>query len=73
MVCFLSDNFGFFIKFRRASFFLNTVLIWNNELSMLFVHHQLTPQFRLVGELQDYKSDVQDNYDAIVLGFQYDF
>lgn len=45
----------------------------DNELSMLFVHHQLTPQLRLVGELQDYKSDVQDNYDAIVVGFQYDF
>lgn len=45
----------------------------DNELSMLFVHHQLTPQFRLVGELQDYKSDVQANYDAIVVGFQYDF
>jgi hypothetical protein len=45
----------------------------DNDLSMLFVHHQLTPQLRLVGELQDYKSDVQDNYDAIVVGFQYDF
>jgi hypothetical protein len=45
----------------------------DNELSMLFVHHQLTPQLRLVGELQDYKSDVQANYDAIIVGFQYDF
>jgi hypothetical protein len=40
---------------------------------MLFVHHQLTPQLRLVGELQDYQSDVQDNYNAIIVGFQYDF
>lgn len=52
---------------------LTAVADVDNELSMLFVHHQLTPQFRLVGQLQDYKSDVQDNYDAIVLGFQYDF
>ena len=45
----------------------------DNELSMLFAHYQLTPEFRLVAELQDYQSDVQANYDAIVLGFQYDF
>jgi hypothetical protein len=45
----------------------------DNDLSMLFVHHQLTPQLRLVGELQDYQSDVQDNYNAIIVGFQYDF
>lgn len=45
----------------------------DNELSMLFVHYQWTPEFRLVGELQDYKSDVQANYDAIIVGFQYDF
>ncbi len=44
-----------------------------NELGMLFVHYQMSPEFRLVGELQDYKSDVQANYSAIVLGFQYDF
>jgi hypothetical protein len=45
----------------------------DNELTMLFVHHQLSPQFRLIGELQNYESDVQDNYKAIVLGFQFDF
>ena len=33
----------------------------------------MSPEFRLIGELQDYKSDVQANYDAIVFGFQYDF
>jgi predicted porin len=45
----------------------------DNELSMLFVHYQMSPEFRLVGELQYYQSDVQDDYDAVVLGFQYDF
>jgi hypothetical protein len=45
----------------------------DNELSMLFVHHQLTPQLRLVGELQDYKSDVQNDYSAVIVGFQFDF
>jgi predicted porin len=44
-----------------------------NELSMLFVHYQVSPKFRLVGELQEYKSDVQADYDAIVFGFQFDF
>jgi hypothetical protein len=45
----------------------------DNELSMLFVHYQMSPEFRLVGELQDYQSDVQDDYNAVILGFQYDF
>lgn len=45
----------------------------DNELTMLFVHHQLSKQFRLVGELQDYQSDVQNDYNAIILGFQFDF
>lgn len=45
----------------------------DNELTMLFVHHQLSRQFRIVGELQDYQSDVQNDYNAVVLGFQFDF
>jgi hypothetical protein len=45
----------------------------DNELTMLFVHHQLSTQFRIVGELQDYQSDVQNDYNAIILGFQFDF
>jgi predicted porin len=44
-----------------------------NELAMLFVHYQMTPEFRLVGELQDYKSDAQADYNAIAFGFQFDF
>jgi hypothetical protein len=40
---------------------------------MLFVHYQMSPQFRLIAELQSYESDVQANYDALALGFQYDF
>jgi hypothetical protein len=40
---------------------------------MLFVNHQMTPQFRLIGELQDYQSTVQNDYTAIVAGFQFDF
>jgi hypothetical protein len=52
---------------------LSTAAEVDNELSMLFVHHQLTPQLRLIGELQDYKSDVQNDYSAIIFGFQYDF
>jgi hypothetical protein len=45
----------------------------DNELTMLFVHHQLSTQFRIIGELQDYQSDVQNDYNAIILGFQFDF
>ena len=45
----------------------------DNELSMLFVHYQMSPEFRLIGELQDYQSDVQNDYNAFILGFQYDF
>lgn len=45
----------------------------DNKLSMLFVNHQMTPQFRLIGELQDYQSSVQNDYTAIVVGFQFDF
>jgi hypothetical protein len=45
----------------------------DNELSMLFVHYPMSQQFRLVAELQDYQSDAQADYNAIVLGFQYDF
>lgn len=56
-----------------ASKGLDAVAEVDNELSMLFVHYQWTPEFRLVGELQDYQSDVQADYDAIVLGFQFDF
>jgi hypothetical protein len=26
-----------------------------------------------VGELQDYKSDVQNDYSAVIVGFQFDF
>jgi hypothetical protein len=44
-----------------------------NELTMLFAHHQLSKQFRIVAELQDYQSDVQNDYHAIILGFQFDF
>jgi hypothetical protein len=33
----------------------------------------MTPEFRLVGELQDYKSDAQADYNAIAFGFQFDF
>jgi predicted porin len=57
-----------------ASKGLGDVAEVDNELSMLFVHHQLTPQLRLVGELQDYKSSGdQNDYNAIIVGFQYDF
>jgi hypothetical protein len=52
---------------------LDAVADIDNELSMLFVHYQMSPEFRLVAELQDYKSDVQADYNAVVLGFQYDF
>jgi|TARA_R110002060_G_scaffold71863_1_gene80481 hypothetical protein len=52
---------------------LDAVAEIDNKLSMLFVHYQMSAEFRLIAELQDYKSDVQANYDAIVLGFQYDF
>jgi hypothetical protein len=52
---------------------LNATADVDNELSMLFVHHQVTPQLRLVGELQDYKSDVQNDYSAVIVGFQFDF
>lgn len=52
---------------------LGAVAEVDNELSMLFVHHQVTPQLRLVGELQEYKSDVQADYSAVIVGFQYDF
>jgi predicted porin len=45
----------------------------DNELTMLFVNHQMTPQLRLIGELQDYQSTVQNDYTAIVVGFQFDF
>lgn len=45
----------------------------DNELTMLFVHHQLSDQFRIIGELQDYQSDVQNDYNAVILGFQFDF
>jgi len=44
-----------------------------NQLSMLFVHYQMSPEFRIIGEVQNYQSDVQNNYKAIVLGGQYDF
>ncbi|MBL4941501.1 MAG: porin [Colwellia sp.] len=52
---------------------LTTVTEITNELSMLFVHYQMSPAFRLIGEVQNYQSDVQNNYQALVLGFQYDF
>jgi hypothetical protein len=52
---------------------LGAVAEVDNELSMLFVHYQMSAQFRLIGELQDYQSDVQDDYDAIIFGFQFDF
>lgn len=52
---------------------LNAVAEVDNELSMLFVHYQMSPQFRLIAELQKYESDAQANYDALALGFQYDF
>ena len=45
----------------------------DNELTILFVHHQFSKQFRIVGELQDYQSDVQNDYNATILGFQFDF
>lgn len=52
---------------------LDAVAEVDNELSMLFVHYQMSAQFRLIGELQDYQSDVQADYDAVIVGFQFDF
>jgi hypothetical protein len=44
-----------------------------NKLGMLFVHHKLTPAFTIIGELQDYSSDAQADYNAYVVGAQFDF
>jgi len=44
-----------------------------NKLGMLFVHHQLTPALTVMGEIQDYRSDAQANYNAYVVGAQFDF
>lgn len=44
-----------------------------NKLGMLFVHHKLTPAFTLIGEVQDYSSEAQADYNAVVVGAQYDF
>jgi predicted porin len=44
-----------------------------NKLGMLFVHHQLTPALTVIGEIQDYRSDAQANYNAYVVGAQFDF
>ena len=52
---------------------LDAVVDVDNELAILFVNHQMTPQFRLIGELQDYQSTMQNDYTAIVAGFQFDF
>jgi hypothetical protein len=52
---------------------LDAVVDVDNELTILFVNHQMTPQFRLIGELQDYQSTMQNDYTAIVAGFQFDF
>jgi len=44
-----------------------------NELAMLFVHHKLTPQLKLIGELQSYESDTLTDYNALSIGAQFDF
>jgi predicted porin len=44
-----------------------------NKLGMVFVHHQLTPALTVMGEIQDYRSDAQANYNAYVVGAQFDF
>ena len=60
-------------RIADASKGLDAVGNVDNELTMLFINHQMTPQFRLIGELQDYQSTVQNDYTAIVAGFQFDF
>lgn len=44
-----------------------------NKLGMAFVHHKLTPSVTLIGEIQDYSSDAQANYNAYIVGAQFDF
>lgn len=44
-----------------------------NKLGMLFIHHKITPQFSVIGEIQDYQSDAQADYKAYIVGAQLDF
>lgn len=44
-----------------------------NKLGMLFVHHKVTPAFTVIGEVQDYSSEAQSDYNAFVVGAQFDF
>ncbi len=44
-----------------------------NKLGMLFFHHHLTPSFTLIGEIQDYSSDAQADYNAYIVGAQFNF
>lgn len=52
---------------------LKTVPEVKNKLTMLFLHYYLSEQFRIISELQHYQSDIQNNYKAVILGFQFDF
>ncbi len=44
-----------------------------NKLGMAFIHHQLTSSLTIIGEIQDYSSDAQANYNAYIVGAQFDF
>jgi len=44
-----------------------------NQLAMLFVHHKITPALTVVAEIQQYRSQAQADYQAYIMGIQFDF
>ena len=44
-----------------------------NTLAMLFVRYTLTDNLSMMGELQDFKSDAQSDYQALIVGMQLSF
>lgn len=44
-----------------------------NELLMIFSRYKLTDNLTLLGELQDFSSDAQNNYQALIIGMQFNF
>lgn len=44
-----------------------------NELLMVFSRYDLTDNLTLLGELQDFSSDAQSNYQALIVGMQLNF
>jgi len=72
------DRTTFGVSYGEGSQDANSTVVGSspditNELLMVFTRHKITDNLSLLGEIQDFTSDAQNNYQAMIFGMQLNF